>query len=125
MGDIKALFISFAFPGFNDTIRNNFDFLKQGGFLVAPPIPTPRLQDVIFTLDLSKLVPSAKNRSDAIDLLVSLRKPIADPPDPPKQLNQNILNAFIAARDKRPESLDSETYACLRKVLVKAKPLTQ
>ncbi len=119
MGDVKGVFMSLLLPDFNDTIRNNFDFLKQGGLLVAASVPTPRLQDVLFTVDLSKLIPSAKNRSDAIELLVALGKPTN------AELKQAVLDLFSEALTSPEYSSDPANYAKARKALIAAKSLAQ
>ncbi len=64
-------------PQFSEVIKNQFDFVKQGDLLIAAPYPTKNLSDLTFTIDLSRLIPSSKQRQDALKMLTDLKKDTA------------------------------------------------
>jgi hypothetical protein len=51
--------------------KTNFDFVANNGLLIANPFPSKRLADLTFSLDLTRLVPNAKARQDALTALTS------------------------------------------------------
>jgi hypothetical protein len=61
-------------PQASAVIRNQFDYVKAGGILVAAPFPTKSLADVTFTMDLSRIIPTNKQREDAFKMLDALQK---------------------------------------------------
>ena len=95
----KQMAAAVLIPQISASIKNQFDFIKQGGLLVAAPFPTNSLYDITLTVDPSRLFPSAKQRQDALNALAELQKTL----DEQKKLHEPDASKGDAAKGSQTD----------------------
>lgn len=105
------------------TIKSQFDFIKNQGDLVPAPYATKRLGDLTLTVDLTRLIATAKSRTDALATLVAAQK---NTPVTPVDPARKDLDKQVQLWASEPESLDkADVYEALRLALVSLRPSMQ
>ncbi|MEI9978428.1 MAG: hypothetical protein WDN23_05405 [Edaphobacter sp.] len=98
--------------------KTNFDFFASGGQLVPNPFPSKRLADLTFSFDLTRLIPNAKARQDAMATLAAAQQKV---PGPSPNPNRTDVYNQVCIWASEPEQIDNDTfYANLRTALTTA-----
>ena len=97
--------------------KSNFDFLANNGVLAPNPFTTKRLADLTFSLDLTRVLPSAKARQDVLAALVSAK---AKKPRPPINSTWKDVDELVGKWAIEPEKLDAEADDSLYEKLMSA-----
>jgi hypothetical protein len=96
-------------PAVTYSVKTQFDFIKSGGGLVPAPYATPNLGDLILSIDLTRVIPSAKSRADALSALIAARKHVAL--DPPGKEGRSVVEYLFERWTETEVSVkDNEKY---------------
>ena len=97
-------------------LKNQFDFIKQNGVLIAAPFPTNSLTDVTFSLDLTRIFSSAKSRTDALAALAAFKTPVGKTKSDAKANVEKLYFELMTGPAKRIE--DKDWYEGFLKAIV-------
>ena len=97
--------------------KSNFDFLASNGVLAPNPFTTKRLADLTFSLDLTRVLPSAKARQDALAALVAAK---AKKPRPPVNPTWKDVDDLVGKWAMEPEKLNADADDSLYEKLISA-----
>ncbi len=106
-------------PTVTYTVKSQFDFIANSGFLTAAPYRTNNLGDLTLSVDLTRLIPTAKSRSDALATLVAAQ---ANKPAPPADPTRADIDQQVRNWASEPEQIDDDDiYKKLRIALLAAR----